>query len=301
MKHILSDGIGTQSWTIKELAKAGLIVPMLDEAVFADTQDERLRAYLYLAERRGEFPFPISQISKGSLSEGAARVRVSKKTGKPYVRHQLPVYVVRKNGKHGMMQRHCTVDFKIEVVRRHIRIGLGAGVLSAWRKKHKEALKVFNESKKTKQPCPWNEWRELQDDALVSLWIGISCDEIDRAKDSVVPWIVNRFPLIELGFTREMCLAWLQERGIPEPPDSSCLYCPYHNDDKWIAMKRDAPEEFERAAQFEERYQESFKQCPRLDGVPYLHASRVPLREVVLVPGKASGAAQTPCKGVCGI
>lgn len=302
MKHVISDGIGVQSWTMKHLAKRGLITPMPVEAVFADPRDERKVVYSYLESQRDKFPFPIKVISKMKLSEQALRVRVSKTTGLTYLKHLIPTFVVRSSGKHGMMGRACTVDSKIEPIRQYLRRELiGRQDYLAWRRKHKVALKELALSREEKRPCDFAAWKSMQDDALVCLWIGISTDEIDRCKDSVVPWIVNRHPLCELGKTRTDCLAWLDSEGEPEPPDSSCKQCPYHSDDKWIRMKNEAPEEFSETVQFERDYQAAFKQCPRLDGVPYLHEARIPLDQVVFVPGKKRSVEQLPCKGICGV
>lgn len=314
MKHVISDGIGTQSWTMKQLAKRGILAPMPVEAVFADTKDERRKVYDYLDQQRNKFPFPITAISIGKLSDAALKVRTSKASGKNYLKHHIPVFIRRSSGKLGMMGRACTLDFKIEPIRRYLRDSvIGKGEYLAWRKKHKDALRLLGLYKLQKSMkkkglhvglpivYPHAAWKECQDDALVCLWIGISTDEIDRAKDSVVPWILNRHPLTEIGYDREKCISWLSEVGEPEPPDSSCKYCPYHSDDKWIRMREEAPEEFEEAAVFEEDYQKSFAQCDRLDGVPYLHDSRKPLRQVVLVSGRRSSAEQTPCKGICGV
>lgn len=286
---------------MKHLAKRGLLSPMPVAAVFADTRDERQKVYDYLERQRANFPFPITAICKGKLSEAALKVRVSKKSGLTYIKHQIPVFIRRANGKPGMMGRACTMDFKIEPIRRYLRDVIAGTDYLPWRSKHKAALRAFSDAKKAKTPCPDWAWNEMQDDALICLWIGISVDEVDRAKDSVVPWIVNRHPLLEIEYTRQRCLQWLKEEGEEEPPNSSCLYCPYHSDDRWIEMLNEAPDEFEKAAAMEENYQKSFTECKRLDGVPFLHESRIPLRQVKFVAGKQRSVEQTPCKGICGI
>ena len=45
------------------------------------------------------------------------------------------------------------------------------------------------------------------------MWVGISAEERDkRCKPSREPWITNRWPLRELGMSRQDCECWLLER-----------------------------------------------------------------------------------------
>ena len=45
------------------------------------------------------------------------------------------------------------------------------------------------------------------------MWVGISAEERDkRCKPSREPWITNRWPLRELGMSRQDCERWLLER-----------------------------------------------------------------------------------------
>jgi hypothetical protein len=301
-KHVLSLGIGVQSSTAALLAAAKVLTPMPVCGVFADTREEPNSVYKYRDILAPIIPFPIHTVSVGRLSEMASRVRVSKATGMTYVKHQIPVFMLRSSGKFGMMGRACTLDTKIEPIRKFMRDEIvGREAYLAWRKKHKEALKVLAQSKIEKLPCPHSAWQEMQDDALVCLWIGISTDEADRAKDSVVPWIVNRHPLLEINMSRSQCLEWVAKAGLPLPPKSSCAFCPYHSDDEWIRLRQEEPEAFNAAIEFEKVYTKSIAQCPRLDGVPFLHSSRKPLDQVVFVPGKSNKSHQAPCEGMCGV
>ena len=48
---------------------------------------------------------------------------------------------------------------------------------------------------------------------FVEMWVGISAEERDkRCKPSREPWITNRWPLRELGMSRQDCECWLLER-----------------------------------------------------------------------------------------
>src|SRR6185369_294943 len=201
--HVISLGAGVQSSTLALMAAEGKIQPMPVAAIFADTQNEPKAIYKYLEYLEAGLPFPVIRTSKGSLAEAALRVRTSKTTGQNYLKPSIPVFMRRANGDEGMMARQCTNDYKIVMVRREIRKLIG-------RKRSAHAV----------------------------VWIGISSDEADRQKDSRVPWLTNRYPLLEMGMSRGHCLSWLEGHHCARPPKSACVYCPYHDDDYWIDLKR---------------------------------------------------------------
>ena len=62
---------------------------------------------------------------------------------------------------------------------------------------------------------------------FITLWIGISRDEVTRMKDSREPWITHRWPLVERNLRRSSCLEWMAARGFAKPPRSACEFCPY--------------------------------------------------------------------------
>ena len=158
-----------------------------------------------------------------------------------------------KGGKRGQLNRQCTGKFKIAVINREIR-------------------KIFGMKKRVQ-------------------WIGFSMDEIHRRNDTRFPkYITPRYPLLEMRMSRDDCKAWLADNGYPEPIKSSCIVCPFRSDPEWAAMKRDNPEEFDIATQFDEDCRELVSppsDVGQLDlfGNPqkfhvYLHDSKRPLGAV---------------------
>jgi len=96
-----------------------------------------------------------------------------------------------------------------------------------------------------------NQWLRFQGVERCDTWLGISTDEIRRVRKSTLHWNQNRYPLVELGIDRGKCLYLLGKNGWPIPPRTSCYMCPNHSDAGWIELKRNAPEDFERAVQLE--------------------------------------------------
>ena len=254
------------------MAAQGEIYPMPDAAIFADTQAEPKSVYDWLGWLEEQLPFPVHRVSHGSLTEAAATMRRSQK-GNLYPKIDIPLFTQNHDGKLGMVRRRsCTLNYKIKPIRR----------------KMKELAGIRH-----KQPVP-----------LVTQWIGISWDEVERMKFSDVRWLQTRWPLVEMKMTRKGCKQWMADNGYPEPPRSSCVYCPYHNDDEWRRLKTEEPEEFAKAVQFEKTIQKARK-SPRFKTTYFLHKARVPLSQVDLSTDVERGQQVNnfinECEGVCGV
>lgn len=269
--HLLSLGLGVQSITLAMMAAECEIEPMPVGAIFADTKAEPRAVYDTLEWVRPRLPFPIYVVSAGDLEADSLRKRVNQTTGTPYYSTMIPAFVRSGNGR-GMLRRKCTWDYKMTPIVRQAK---------------KLARAAFNRD----APLPW-----------VMQWIGISTDEAIRMKDSREKMIQHRWPLIEKGMSRRDCMKWLEKRGYPLPAKSACVFCPYHSDHYWRNMKRNQPEEFERAANYEKRFQ-----AVCADGgatnKPFLHSSLQPLSEVDF-SGDHRGQIDlfgNECEGMCGV
>ena len=108
--RILSLGAGVQSTTMALMAAHGLITPMPDAAIFADTQEEPKATYDHLKwlMSPGILPFPVHVTTRGNLFE---RMLAGDDEG------YIPFFV--KAG--GMSYRHCTRNYKVRPVRRKAR------------------------------------------------------------------------------------------------------------------------------------------------------------------------------------
>lgn len=150
---------------------------------------------------------------------------------------QIPAFTIGDSGK-GQVRRQCTMSWKISPLRR-------------WLQEHRN-----------KRP--------------VELWLGISTDEWQRAKDSDRKYLKHRFPLLDLGMSRQDCLDWLAAHDLPSPGKSSCVFCPFLNKDAWINMRLYQPEDFAKAVEIDEAIRHV-----RMPGELFVHSSRKPLEEAV--------------------
>lgn len=272
--RILSLGAGVQSTTLALLAAHGIIGPMPDGAIFADTGAEPAAVYKHLDWlSSGVLPYPVHRVAEGDLGKIIGQKRP---TGK-WVHMPIPAFIASSNGgRAALLNRSCTQDYKIRPIRRKVR-----------------ELAGLTRKRSPKEP-------------VVEQWIGISCDEAQRMKDSREPWVRHRYPLIELGMTRADCLKWIAAHGYPTPPKSSCTFCPFHDAEQWKATKAD-PEAWAQALEMDERIRHLW--AGRVPSPLYLHRSLKPLAEAV-----AELEAKTvldvddnldlftnECEGMCGV
>lgn len=276
MLKVLSLGAGVQSSTLALMSARGEL-PVLDCAIFADTQAEPKAVYDYLDWLESVLPYPVYRVTHGNLWRSASTVRRTRDGQRTYISTGIPVYTVDEGLRKGIGKRQCTRTFKVEPVTRKCRELLG---LRRVRK---------------------------QQGTLVSMWIGISIDEADRMKPAAAPWIQAAWPLIDLGMTRADCLAWMHEHHYPEPPRSACTFCPFRDDDSWLALSAD---ELADAVAKEAQLQGAYTQTTELRSVPYFHDSRKPLHLVKFQPERVNmkraqitmhSKFRNECEGFCGV
>ena len=113
---------------------------------------------------------------------------------------------------------------------------------------------------------------------MTEMWLGISLDEIQRAKTSMLPRVQYYYPLIEERLTRGDCVRYFKDRSFPVPKKSSCVFCPYHSDKGWKELKDNYPKEWKKAVKVDEAIRDSTKRG--LDDPIYLHRTCAPLEDV---------------------
>ncbi len=250
--RLLSLGAGVQSTTLLLLSALGEL-PRLDGAIFADTGWEPRAVYVHLdrLEREVAQPagIPIWRVSAGNIRADALD---------PAHRFaSMPLYVRNPDGGDGMIRRQCTSEYKIKPIKAKVRELLGAGVDETGRLGRVPAGRVAEQ------------------------WIGISVDEIHRAKDSDVTYIQHAFPLLDLGWRREDCVRFLRRHGYPDTPKSACIGCPFHTNAEWRRMRDERPEEWADAVAFDHAIRAGAARATAtgspLLGEAYLHRSRLPL------------------------
>lgn len=272
--NVISLGAGVQSSTMALMASRGELLDIkVDFAIFADTQDESKKVYEWLEWLEGQLSFPVYRVTKGRLSDRSLEMRVTK-DGRRFSKTDIPVYTLSADGSKGMIPfRSCTADFKIKPILKELRSRCGI--------------------------------KRGQKGATVTSLIGISYDEQQRMKDSRDAWVVNRWPLVEMKMRRYDCLEWMRRNGFPEPPRSSCVYCPFHRNAEWRRLQTEEPEDFARAVKFERDLQAAKKNSENFHSTPFLHKDCKPLDEIDFRSDVERGQGlldfQDECDGMCGV
>lgn len=265
MMRILSLGAGVQSSTLALMIAHG-DVPMVDAAIFADTQWEPKAVYTWLDWLENQLPFPIYRVTEGSIRKNILSKQNT--TGGRFA--AVPWHVLMPDGRTAMGRRQCTAEYKLRPLLREKRRLLG----------YPKGARI-----------PVGSCETL---------LGISTDEASRAKDSRERWNRNVFPLLDHGMNRQDCLAWMQRHGYPQPPKSSCIGCPFHSDAEWRRIKAD-PEAWADAVMLDEAIREPVR---GLRGQQFMHRKLLPLAQIDLSTAEERGQVnlfENECEGMCGL
>ncbi|MFI7025714.1 hypothetical protein [Micromonospora sp. NPDC049900] len=256
--RFLSLGAGVQSTTLLLLAVHGTI-PRFDAAIFADTRWEPRSVYRHLhrlSSIAAQAGIDVVRVGTGDIRADALD---------PAHRFaSMPLFTLGRNGERGMARRQCTSEYKIKPIKAEVRRRLG-------------------------HPHP----RRVPAGVVAEMAIGISVDEVHRARDADVGYMRNVFPLLDLGWRRTDCLRFLARHGLADTPKSSCVGCPFHDDAFWFALREHSPQEWADAVAFDHAIRDGSARA-NADGHPlrgqfFLHRQRVPLDQVILRPRTRPG------------
>jgi hypothetical protein len=210
--------------------------------------------------------FNIIVASKGDLQRDIAASAIFKTHFSG-----LPPFYTRnvQTGKLGMLQRHCTRDYKIRVINRKTRELIGL---------------------KSRQRLP--------KDVVIEQWLGISIDEMDRVRISTDRNVILRYPLIELNMNRQDCVEWSKTYKMPFAPKSACKYCPFRNNEMWRLLREDK-DDWQDAVRFDYFLRDFGLRDTH--GKIYLHKKGVPLDQANLYDGTEEYGMRQECQGMCGL
>jgi len=245
--RVLSLGAGVQSSTVALMIEYGEL-PMVDCAIFADTQNEPKYVYDWLQYLKSRVSYPVHIVSKGNLKEDMLSSK--------YNFLAIPTYTINnKTGKKGFTMRQCTNEYKIQPIYQKIRRLLGL-----------------------------KKYQRVPKGTMIEMVIGISRDEMVRCKESRLPYIKNDYPLVfDKKFNRGDCMEWLKNHNHPLPKKSACTFCPYHSNDFWLDIKNNDKEMWKEVVEVDRKIRNATR---KPEDEVFLHKSYVPLEEADLDPNK---------------
>lgn len=259
---IISLGLGVQSTAMYYQSSTGDL-PRCDYAIFVDTGREKKKTIQYLKflqkwkkENNG---IEIIVVREKNLYKDLLNSENS--TGQRF--SSIPAFTKNPDGTTGMLRRQCTNEYKIEQVDRTIREILEVPALTGKK---------------------------------IEVWKGITLEEIERLSIPDRDWKIHVYPYCGYSVnskntqktdsfrkTRNDLVNWYASVGLPVPPKSSCVFCPYQSDAAWYAMKVNEPSDFRAAVKVDQAIRNSTKKG--IDNQAFLHESCMPLDEIVFKPG----------------
>jgi len=100
--------------------------------------------------------------------------------------------------------------------------------------------------------------RYVQRHGKINVLLGISAEEKHRlGKPLRTPWMIECiqrvYPLVELGMTRQRCQDWIVAHGLPLPPPSNCMRCPFLSEVELVWLFRFYPAYFHEWVEMERK------------------------------------------------
>jgi len=257
-------GAGRQSSALAEMVVLGEL-PRMDLVIFCDTGDEPAHVHRqveHLTERLATVGIPLLVVRK---SEGGIIQDLQHNDNSHFV--SLPLFVMQDDGSRGRLKRQCTNGYKIEPA---------DDTVLAWLVEHGYAQVVIDKNGQSR--------RVVSQNVLTEHYYGISFDEWTRAGNRGPAWQQAIYPLIDMRMTALDCVKWLRDRGLRVPKKSSCRVCPFHDDQYWLDMQTETPDDFDHVCRFDDWLRTTegrrSKTLHGLKGSAYLHKSCQPLRSI---------------------
>ena len=276
--RVLSLGAGVQSSTVLFKMLDQEIKPA-DIAIFADTGNEPKEVYVWLDYLKDLMKDKMDfYVVRNDENTGHIIDDYKSASG----RHSLiPLHIKRADGTTSINMRTCTSEYKIKPLQRKVKKILGGSL---------------------RGKC-------------VEMVMGISYDEIQRAKIPSNKWQINCYPLVENKITRSDCKHWISHTDYGQPPRSACIICPYHDNKEWKNLKDNYPDEFEYAVKFDEWLRDpnsnsaalqkfrDYNEKKQTPSEQYVYKGKVPLKEATFdEPSDFQGTLfDDECEGMCGI
>lgn len=276
MKRVISLGLGVQSTALYLMASMKEL-PDAEVAIFSDTGKESTATYNYLEYlqkwQKQNNGIRIAVVKEKNLYEDL--IYKSNSTRFP----SIPAYTLNADGKIGMLRRQCTGDYKIKQVDDYIRDHVYNLPKGSRRPKTEVCIGITTEEAE-RMSIPRQRWK-----TNVYPFLGLTVDSYGSVQS--IPWTVT--------MSRKSVIQWYSNKGIPVPPKSSCVFCPYQSDNTWAMRKENEPEDFNYAVKVDEAIRNSTRQGVK--NPVYLHRSCIPLKDVVF--DKSQRSEWGECSGTC--
>jgi hypothetical protein len=248
--RILNLGAGVQSCALALMSSRGEL-ELLDFAYFADTGWESRQTYAYLDWLEPQLRFPVVRLKRAGPNLGDFLIESTKRPQQG--RQTAPFFVKAPDG---MLAKQCSKEWKTRVVQLALRQLLGLG---------------------HRQHGP--------SEPVIEQWLGMTTDELQRVGTSEKRYLHHRYPLIELRMAKRDLYPWYEQRQLPVPPKSSCIFCPLQLPSRIRTTLQD-PVDGPRLVQFDRAIRPGFA---GMEGEAFLTRERRPIDQCDLRTAEEAG------------
>ena len=256
---IISLGMGVQSTAVYLMSSMEYRLSRADYAVFADPQAEHPKTYEML-----------EWLLNWQIKNNGIPIIVNKDKNlhkdilSSYKKGSRVASIPAHTSNNGIVRRQCTSEYKIQPV------------IKSSRELHE--LKPRQRMKPTE------------------MWLGISTDEIQRMKESILYNIDYFYPLIYHNMSRADCLNFFKENNFPVPSKSSCVFCPFHSDKFWRSLKKENGSAWKMSVEIDK----VIRSHPKMKEKQYLSKHCQPLDSIDFQENQTD-LFEEECEGYCGI
>lgn len=165
----------------------------------------------------------------------------------------IPFWSIDEDGKKGKMMRNCTLEYKINLVIKFVRINLLG----------------YRKGQRTKP----------EDIKAHEMHIGFSKEEEKRCKENPNKMFVNKFPLCEMNLVRSDNYAYIKDVWGLDTKASACCFCPFHTNYFFSFIKENHPHEYEKTVEFDEMLERE-KPNTKIRSKLYISKSRKRIKDL---------------------
>lgn len=130
----------------------------------------------------------------------------------------VPWWTLKSDGHKSRMPRNCTIDYKVNAITKYVRWNLLG---------YQKGQRLRAEDMKAHE-----------------MHMGFSAEEARRCHDNPHKLFKNRFPLVEMGWTREDSYQYILETWGLHTKASACAFCPFHRNYFFQYLKEHEPETY---------------------------------------------------------
>lgn len=255
MINVISNGLGSQSMRLLQLAAEGVLHSRL--AICGDTgsENDRLRSDGVRQSAREYFDEIVKPYSEANNIE-AVFVRSIKKDGSEYeslidqtraaikTGNMGAILIPLYGSEGGQRKQRCTDRYKLKAIRRYVRKVKGF--------KEVRFLQgiVIEEAQRRVKGVQVESIDDFRTFRVIERYELKSVDGAAVKVPRFLQWCFSAYPLADLRLTRSDCQESLRKAGIPYLESSECDMCPYQD---WPRWSRHAPEVIDEIADLESK------------------------------------------------